>query len=231
MKKNKMLRIASVLLVAVMMSTCAISGTFAKYVTSGDAEDSARVAKWGVTIETSSDLFDEVYARTSTEDKHKTITNTVVVDTAGTNLVAPGTTKSINFSISGSPEVAVEVNFAFTATSDVKIPEGTTVATGVTLDKDYTPVVFTLKKNGTVLETGTLSDIATKFNSLSAVYGPNSTALAGSYTLTWVWDFEGANTINAADTYLGNVAAGTKTDANTNTVIDFDFTITVTQID
>ena len=31
MKKNTMMRIASVLLVAVLLSTCAISGTFAKY--------------------------------------------------------------------------------------------------------------------------------------------------------------------------------------------------------
>ena len=44
MKKNKMMRIASVLLVAVILTTCAISGTFAKYVTSGNGSDNARVA-------------------------------------------------------------------------------------------------------------------------------------------------------------------------------------------
>ena len=50
MKRNKMMRIASVLLVAVLLSTCVISGTFAKYTTSNSATDSARVAKWGVII-------------------------------------------------------------------------------------------------------------------------------------------------------------------------------------
>ena len=50
MKKNKMMRLASVLLIAVMISTSAISGTYAKYVTEGAAQDDARVAHWGVTI-------------------------------------------------------------------------------------------------------------------------------------------------------------------------------------
>ena len=50
MKKNKMMRLASFLLIAVLVSTSAISGTYAKYTTSGFAEDQARVAKWGVTV-------------------------------------------------------------------------------------------------------------------------------------------------------------------------------------
>ena len=50
MKKNKMMRIASVLLVAVLLSTCAISGTFAKYVTTDSGSDSARVAKFAFTV-------------------------------------------------------------------------------------------------------------------------------------------------------------------------------------
>ena len=47
MKKNVMMRIASVLLVAVLLSTCVISGTFAKYTHTASSEDTARVAKWG----------------------------------------------------------------------------------------------------------------------------------------------------------------------------------------
>lgn len=45
MRKNRMMRAASALLVAVLMTTCTISGTFAKYVTSADSTDTARVAK------------------------------------------------------------------------------------------------------------------------------------------------------------------------------------------
>ena len=63
MKKNKMMRIASVLLVAVILTTCAISGTFAKYVSSADSSDSARVAYWGFNPATMNitDLFANAY--------------------------------------------------------------------------------------------------------------------------------------------------------------------------
>ena len=46
MKKNRMMRVASALLVAVLLTTCAISGTFAKYVSTATGEDAARVAYW-----------------------------------------------------------------------------------------------------------------------------------------------------------------------------------------
>ena len=47
MKKNRIMRVFSVLLALTLISTCAISGTFAKYVTRAEGEDAARVAKWG----------------------------------------------------------------------------------------------------------------------------------------------------------------------------------------
>ena len=50
MKKNKMMRLASAMMVLTLMSTSVISGTFAKYVTKGEATDKARVAKWGVEV-------------------------------------------------------------------------------------------------------------------------------------------------------------------------------------
>lgn len=69
MKKNKMMRLASVLLIAVLMSTCAISGTFAKYTTSVSSSDSARVAKWGfepVAMDITG-LFAKVYDANATD--------------------------------------------------------------------------------------------------------------------------------------------------------------------
>ena len=50
MKKNKMMRIASVLLVAVLLSTCAISSTFAKYTTEFTGTSTAKVATWSVNV-------------------------------------------------------------------------------------------------------------------------------------------------------------------------------------
>ena len=61
MKKNVMMRVASVLLVAVLLTTCAISGTFAKYTTGDAGHDTARVAKWGVTITANGTTFAEAY--------------------------------------------------------------------------------------------------------------------------------------------------------------------------
>ena len=48
MKKNKVMRFASLLLIATLLTTSVISGTFAKYTTSDSAQDTARVAKFGV---------------------------------------------------------------------------------------------------------------------------------------------------------------------------------------
>ena len=70
MKKNFMMRAASVLLVAVMLTTCAISGTFAKYVTSDSGSDFARVAKFGVTV---TDKFETLFAREA--DKRRKVYN------------------------------------------------------------------------------------------------------------------------------------------------------------
>ena len=115
MKKNVMMRVASVLLIAVLMSTCVISGTFAKYTTSETGSDSARVAKWGVTIDVTVDgAFATEYEATVTknDESGSAIANTVVnVTDDGKNLVAPGTSGDLleNATISGTPEVAVNV--------------------------------------------------------------------------------------------------------------------------
>ena len=61
MKKNKMMRLASALLVAVLVTTCGISGTFAKYVTTASGTDTARVARWGILLNVASDVFDVEY--------------------------------------------------------------------------------------------------------------------------------------------------------------------------
>ena len=109
MKKNRMMRLASGLLVAVLLTTCAISGTFAKYVTSESGSDFARVAKWGVEVEAESfDMFTDAY---ETDDTTATFTGSYSVDSAdGEDVMAPGTSGSFaNIAITGTPEVAVEV--------------------------------------------------------------------------------------------------------------------------
>ena len=107
MRKNKMMRLASALLVAVLLTTCAISGTFAKYVTTESGSDTARVAKWGVSITATGETFAESYG------------DTVVSSETDVNVVAPGTSGSLAaITLAGSPEVAVVVNYDATLTLD-----------------------------------------------------------------------------------------------------------------
>ena len=51
MKKNMMMRLSIFLVLGILLTTCVISGTFAKYTTSNNGSDSAKVAAWGLTID------------------------------------------------------------------------------------------------------------------------------------------------------------------------------------
>jgi len=124
MKKNKMLRLASVLLILVMLTTSIVGGTFAKYTTTGSVSDTARVAKWGVAINTSGSLYSNAYAAAAVADGKGNLptawnatsnVNAITVataDVADDNIVAPGTKSydnGLSFGITGKPEVAVKV--------------------------------------------------------------------------------------------------------------------------
>lgn len=163
MRKNKMMRTAAVLGVAAMLTTCALSGTLAKYTTTAEAQDSARVAKWGVRITMADDdsIFKSVYAKNTTNEDITEITNTVeasnyTAENNGDKVVAPGTTGETTFSIKGKPEVAFKLNVAVNSTSTIKVAanneyilapgkfEDTEVKVKPT--KDYEPIVFELQK-------------------------------------------------------------------------------------
>lgn len=231
MKKNLMMRMASVLLIAVLMSTCAISGTFAKYVTSDEGSDMARVAKWGVVVEAKNfGMFEMDY---ETDDDEATFTGDYSVSAAADdrdNLLAPGTDgKFADIKITGTPEVAV----------DVAIVATVTVSDNWIVDGDfYCPIVVTVgteKISG--LDYDNAGDFANaikaKIDGKSAQYAPN-TNLGATYDTTnldlaWAWAFEGvagSEQTDEKDTALGNMAAD-GTDLN----ISIGVSITVTQID
>ena len=136
MKKNKMMRVASALLIAVLLTTSAISGTFAKYVSTGHAEDIARVAKWGIVVKAGGSLFSDAYVKTTgnypvawDEDKMNDLSFTV--STAADdpdnpdNIVAPGTKSAdgMFISLSGQPEVAMKLE-GKVAASDIYLDRG-----------------------------------------------------------------------------------------------------------
>ncbi len=226
MKKNKMMRLAAVILVLTLLSTSVISGTFAKYVTEGSANDSARVAKFGVTATVTGDAFKTEYAK---EDANYSVTANSVVSSTSDKLVAPGTEGTFGgVTLSGTPEVAVRVSYEG---SNVDLT-GWTLASGY-----YCPILFNI--NGTEIN-GLAYDSETALETalLNAVtkgagdYAPNtdlSTIDALNGTYTWAWAFEGAAgsaQTDAKDTELGNMAA-----RGSASTITFDVTCTVTQID
>lgn len=118
MRKNKMMRLASSLLVAVLITTSTISGTFAKYTTQDSASDTARVAKWGITVQASGNLFGKFYKATTDDSIVAESTNVAsngAID-GFINVVAPGTKneKGFTIAVNGQPEVQYEI----TATVD-----------------------------------------------------------------------------------------------------------------
>ncbi len=123
MKKNKSMRAAGGLLIATMLTSSIVSGTYAKYVTSDEAEDTARVAKFGVTVTASGSLFDTTYkAATDNTPGGENATDsedgtTLTVESSGaingiSNVVAPGTknNEGLTFAITGTPEVDVKLD-------------------------------------------------------------------------------------------------------------------------
>jgi len=140
MKKNRMLRLASALLILTLLTTSVIGGTFAKYVSTGSVSDTARVAKWGVEIKTSGTLYSDAYAVATAADKKGNLpaawndnnikNNSITVATVSDgdeNIIAPGTKSygnGLSFGIEGKPEVAVTVTAKVTA-EDVYLAAGT----------------------------------------------------------------------------------------------------------
>ena len=220
MKKNKMMRIASVLLVAVILTTCAISGTFAKYVTSGNGSDNARVAKFGVTVTGTADTFKETYAK---NDTGFTLAANSVVSTE--DVVAPGTSGFLAaFTITGTPEVAVRVAFAGTLElGDKWEDEGNAYYCPIEVTVGDATFKGTSYASADEFEAAVNAKIATYSKDYAA--GTDLSTIGGDApAISWNWAFEGND--NDKDTYLGDQAA-----TGNAATISLDVTATVTQID
>lgn len=227
-KKNWTMRAAVLMLALVLITSCFVGGTFAKYVTSGSGNDTARVAKFGVNIGAAADLFSKTYAK---DDTSFTLANDTVVSSNDDKLVAPGTKKSIGeFTLTGTPEVAVRVNYKVDKFS---LTNWTTNGTD-----EYCPLVFTVKgTNYKIGDTGidTVDDLETAVkNAIEAVtedYAANtnlSGKTADNLTVSWSWPFSTSDANDIKDTDLGNRAANNVADAGK---VEFTVTMSVTQID
>ena len=196
MKKNKFMRLASVMLMLCLITTCAISGTFAKYTTSASATDQARVAKWGVTVTM---MAEEQIFATQYKDEAIASGGTVIGGNNDTDVVAPGTYGTLStIDVTGTPEVTVDV------TTNLKLNLSNWTVTwdhdndgGTTPEIPYCPIVFEVDgvkygMKGIKDYTGTLVPDATSYTTiaeletavinaiLTTIYGDATDTVAGT---------------------------------------------------
>lgn len=217
MKKNIMMRLSAVLLVAVLLTTCVISGTWARYVSSDSATDTAKVAKWGVTVDVTGDeAFGQKY------DDAISASGTKVVSSGAYNVLAPGTNGNLgSVTITGKPEVMVDIEVSLVIDlGDNWKDEG---------GNYYCPLIIGGLKG---LDYENVDDFEDAIEALVNKVGDNvaaNTTLDSDYdvNLTWEWAIESVNgtkvqASDAKDTYLGNQA---------NATITVTWNASVTQVD
>ncbi len=240
MSKNKALKIASILLVLVLATSCFVGNTFAKYITSAGVDDSARVAYWGFTRGAEEDfaLFTTAY-------------NESVLSSNQDNVVAPGTANSASFEFAYTDNADADNSLTETTITAPEVDyyfEIALTATGDYSDLDAnTNFRWTLQMPGddaaasynTVAELKTAIEALNKTAATTTWYeaGTLPTGFdAGTNTITigWAWDFvdddvEGTTDKNemavqdAIDTAMGN-------EQNLDDVT-FNISITATQRD
>ena len=206
MKKNNVMRIASALLVAVLLTTCAISGTFAKYTTSFSGNSAARVAKWGFTdtSEVKFDQFADTYndgaiASLETDDQGNKV-----------NVIAPGASGEFEIEMIADDAVsATEVAYKFNV--DIIAEDGTDATL---LNK----IVWTF--NGT--ENLTFEQLQNKINELDKEYLPGQVPAVTTIEISWKWVFEVDSATNDDDTDLGQADTAD---------VSITFTFSATQIE
>jgi hypothetical protein len=201
-----MMRLASVLLVLTLLTTSMISGTFAKYTTSGTSSDIARVAKWGVVVTGGGSLYGKNY-ETGTESvpSVKTTAADLSVSSSDTmNVVAPGTKSGagLSFSISGKPEVRTKVTVTISA-QDIYLAAGTYA---VMQTANVSATNFDTKKNAGIYteSNGTYTKVTTTYDSTQTYY-----ELADKVTLSdpyYPVSYSNAANTDASDTKITGIA-------------------------
>lgn len=223
MKKTKLMRAALLLLVLTLITSCFVGGTFAKYTTSKTGSDTARVAKWGVTVVANGDTFAHKYT-TDDQSVVATIANSVVSSREQDMVVAPGTRGNmVGMTITGTPEVAVRVNYV----ADFKVENWTVGGEGNT-SKFYCPLqikVGSTTIDGTKFDSKDLFEAAvnTEISTYSKNYAAGtdlSTASVTTPSVSWEWPFSVNAADDADDTALGNLKTAPTVSLTVTTTVE-----------
>lgn len=214
-KNNKKTTVIIALLLALIAILSFGGYTLSKFVTSGGSTGKAQVAKWGYKMGVDgSKLFGKNYKFDHVASKEDA--DGLTVKASGDyNVIAPGTTGSMTFTIEGKAEVKALIAMGIEPIKDVTLKlqkaDGGEIV--------YNPVKWTLKKNGDELPgmiNTTLHGVAGAFhdmiyNSASSVKKPGDVLEKTTYELVWAWAFEGTGTFKGVtadelDTILGRRA-------------------------
>ena len=201
MKKDKhswSMKAASVLMTLALISSCFLGGTFSKYIVTNSASDKARVAKFGVKVETQDfeNLFKchyQAHDNTSTQEAESDRNKYSVKafnckdfeesnKSEGDNLIAPGTYyeagDNFAYRITGTPEVAVRVKISPTVKVDnFTVEKLATEGANSTPRKDYIPIIFKIEKTNQVSKVGgeVIEETKVKYLYSNVAYKSNDT--------------------------------------------------------
>ena len=214
-KKNYTMRIAAGVMTAALLSTCAISSTFAKYTSKSPGTPTARVAKWDIWVggETTMnktftfDLYSTLYDTTANNAETEVKTDDDV------KRIAPGTQGSFAVKITNQSEVKAKytVSFAIGYTVDTANTETVKIVT--------IPLQFSKDRSDWKTSIAALNIADTDAVEL----GMTDSDKSATYTVYWKWDYEDAtdSSRDENDTILGTAGAE----------IQITATVTATQVD
>ena len=180
-KQENKRKILIALLILSVVATGAYIGTIAKYVTSSTASDSAVVAKFGLNVPNTIQLFSDSYTN-------------VKADVDGKKIVAPGTKGQYNFAVTGASEVAYRVSANITVLYSEEWD-------------GYTPLEFSI--DGTTWTT--LEDFKVNLsNALASETISPGNVYSSTQKIYWRWPFHVSEEFDIKDTQMG-IAAATET--------------------
>ena len=199
-KRKYNLVLVLVLLLFLVTISSVFLGTLSKYMTTESVSDDASVAKFGLNVPKTIDLFAESYTNGEAIN--------VSSDEEGKKIIAPGTSGYYEFEVSGTAEVAYQVSATIEVLYSVEW-EG------------YEPIQFSLDGSDYTTLEAFETNLAEELS--SDVKGPNQ-PYKSKQTIFWKWPFSVTDDTDILDTKMGQKAA-----TDTAPTVNVELTVTAVQ--
>ena len=178
------MRVASLVVVCTLITSCLVSSTFAKYTSSASGSSTATVAKWSIMVG-GKEIADEL-PQTIDFSLFDTILDSDGIspeEDVVVTKIAPGTKGSFVINVKNTSEVTANFKVVLTKTSEQDLPITYKIDVG----------------DGQGAQAYTLGDEIT-LTGVKAT-NPTSDAQLKPITVTWEWPYDGGN--DATDTGFG----------------------------